>query len=75
MPIMGGGFRDMARIAGSNPEMWKAILQENRISILNSLNEFREELNFVIKMMENGNSEVWENYFQTASSKKKTLLR
>jgi prephenate dehydrogenase len=75
MPIMGGGFRDMARIAGSNPEMWKAIIQENRNSILNSLNEFRDELNSVIEMMNEGNNEVWKNYFEIASIKKRSLLR
>ncbi len=75
MPIMGGGFRDMARIAGSNPEMWKAILQENRFSILNSLNEFRDELNLVINIMEEGNPDAWEKYFEIAAFKKRTLLR
>lgn len=67
-PIMGGGFRDMARIAGSNPEMWKAILQENHSAILGSLKNFREELDVFISSLEKGESGDWEEYFKKSKS-------
>lgn len=75
MPIMGGGFRDMARIAGSNPEMWKAILSENRKPILNSLIEFQNELNSAIELLKSGEQKDFQNLFELAALKKKSLLK
>lgn len=42
--IMGSGLRDMLRIAGSNPEMWRDIMATNRASILAFLESFRDEI-------------------------------
>ncbi|NCN08571.1 MAG: prephenate dehydrogenase [Leptospira sp.] len=75
MPIMGGGFRDMARIAGSNPEMWKAILSENRNSILNSLLEFQKDLTSTINLLKSGEQDDFQKFFEVASIKKKFLLK
>jgi prephenate dehydrogenase len=73
-PIMGGGFRDMARIAGSNPEMWQAILSENRLSILDSLKEFGSLLEKTIHSLESGTTEEWEKLFLDAAQHKKHLI-
>ena len=40
----GGGFEDFARIARSNPVMWRDICQNNRRNILLSLDSFIKEL-------------------------------
>jgi prephenate dehydrogenase len=40
----GGGLRDTTRIAGSDPHLWKAILEQNRDEALRALREFSEEL-------------------------------
>lgn len=39
-PITGGGFRDMSRIAGSNPEMWISIFKENKDFLRKSIDDF-----------------------------------
>lgn len=65
MPITGGGFRDMARIAGSNPEMWEDILFTNRTAIGSSLREFRSHLDKMIENVESGNAD-WKSWFQSA---------
>ncbi|WCL48898.1 prephenate dehydrogenase [Leptospira sp. GIMC2001] len=75
MPIMGGGFRDMARIAGSNPEMWKGILAQNKLEIIESLRNFQIELNQSIELLENGNVSDWEKFFEDALMHKNSLLR
>jgi len=49
-PITGGGFRDMSRIAGSNPEMWLSIFEENRSHIYNSLNKYKTALEEMIEI-------------------------
>ncbi len=50
--ITGGGLRDMLRIAGSNPVMWRDILMTNQAPILDFLKGFRTELDRLIEMVE-----------------------
>ncbi len=52
LPILGGGLRDMIRIAGSNPKMWFDIIATNKSNILKSLKDFKNELNQFIEELE-----------------------
>jgi prephenate dehydrogenase len=40
----GGGLRDTTRIAGSDPQLWRTILEQNRDEILRALRHYQEEL-------------------------------
>jgi prephenate dehydrogenase len=40
----GGGLRDTTRIAGSDPKLWKTILEENRDEVLRALRDFQDDL-------------------------------
>ena len=40
----GGGLRDTTRIAGSDPQLWRTILEQNREELLRALTGFEEEL-------------------------------
>ncbi len=40
----GGGLRDTTRIAGSDPQIWRAILEQNRDEVLRALSGFEDEL-------------------------------
>jgi len=40
----GGGLRDTTRIAASNPELWRTILEQNRDEILRALSAYEDEL-------------------------------
>lgn len=40
----GGGLRDTTRIAGSDPQLWRTILEQNRDEVLRALRQFQEEL-------------------------------
>ena len=40
----GGGLRDTTRIAGSDPQIWRAILEQNRDEVLRALGQFEDEL-------------------------------
>lgn len=40
----GGGLRDTTRIAGSDPHLWRTILEQNRDEVLRALRQFEEEL-------------------------------
>jgi prephenate dehydrogenase len=40
----GGGLRDTTRIAASDPQIWRAILGQNRDEVLRALSQFEDEL-------------------------------
>ena len=40
----GGGLRDTTRIAGSDPKLWKTILEQNRDEVLRALRAYQDEL-------------------------------
>lgn len=40
----GGGLRDTTRIAASDPQLWRTILEQNRDEILRALNGYEDEL-------------------------------
>jgi prephenate dehydrogenase len=41
---VGGGLRDTTRIAGSDPQLWRSILEQNRDEVLRALRQFEDEL-------------------------------
>ncbi len=73
VPITGGGFRDMARIAGSNPEMWTDILFTNKKFILESLEVFSQELESVKKQLEKSDRQWWLDWFSSARKARNRL--
>ena len=62
IPITGGGLRDMLRIAGSNPEMWRDILQTNRNYIAESLRDLRQGLDELIQTVESDDLDWWAGW-------------
>jgi prephenate dehydrogenase len=40
----GAGLRDTTRIAGSDPKLWRTILEENRDEVLRALRHFQDDL-------------------------------
>jgi prephenate dehydrogenase len=51
--LAGGGFKDMSRIAKSNPTMWEDIFRQNKSNLLEAINSFQKELKKCQKMVEN----------------------
>jgi prephenate dehydrogenase len=56
--LAGGGFRDMSRIAKSNPSMWEDIFRQNKTNVLEAIHALQTELKKCEKMVEH---EEWEN--------------
>lgn len=52
--LAGAGFRDVTRIAASNPETWVAIVRANRPAVLEALDGFRGRLADVHRMVAAG---------------------
>ena len=57
------GFRDTCRIASSNPQMWREIVEHNRESVLDALNEFDLVYNKFKQEIESGNFDAFERDF------------
>ncbi len=49
----GGGLRDTTRIAGSDPKLWKTILDQNRDEVLRAVRGYQEELHNLERALAN----------------------
>jgi prephenate dehydrogenase len=49
----GGGLRDTTRIAGSDPKLWKTILEQNRDEVLRAVRGYQEELHGLERALAN----------------------
>ena len=55
-----GGFRDMTRIAESEPSMWTSVLLSNPASVLDRIADFKDRLEQVADMIRQGQEEaIW----------------
>ncbi|BBP90312.1 hypothetical protein BsIDN1_39300 [Bacillus safensis] len=61
-----GGFRDITRIASSNPAMWRDILLHNKHKILDRFHEWKKEINRIETFVEQEDAEGLFSYFQDA---------
>lgn len=73
VPLTGGGFRDMVRIAGSNPEMWLDIIRTNGDQIKRVLSEFRSELDHLIQGFDGRTDAEWKTWIVEARRKRNRL--
>lgn len=67
--LAGGGFRDVTRIAASDPALWISILKTNRVSVLESLERFGASLADAAAMIANERwteLEAWLSRSRTA---------
>jgi len=53
--LAAGGFKDMSRLAKSNPDMWSDIFKENKKNLLDSIEAFKDELKKAKRMIEDEN--------------------
>ena len=66
-----GGFRDMTRIAESEPGMWTSILLTNPQAILERLEDFKDQLDKVAAAIEaKDETAIWEFFDRGRQSRK-----
>ena len=66
--LAAGGFRDITRIASSDPIIWRDILLHNRSVLLRLLQDWNTEIAAFIRILEDEDGEHIENAFRTAGS-------
>lgn len=64
--LAAGGFRDITRIASSNPDMWRDILLHNKPVMLDLFRNWMEEMQKITNMLEVNNGEAIYQYFLRA---------
>jgi prephenate dehydrogenase len=64
--LAAGGFRDITRIASSNPSMWRDILLHNKGPLLNLFDEWITEMERVKSFVANGEADQIYTYFEHA---------
>ena len=70
----GAGLRDITRIAGSEPVMWRDICTSNKDSILYCLDRFQETLNLLRSGIEQENELLLTEQFKNANKHRLNLL-
>ena len=66
--LAAGGFRDTTRIASSNPQMWKDILIQNDLVLIDLLNTWIEEMAEVRDWIISKDEESLLSFFQSAKA-------
>lgn len=65
--LAAGGFRDITRIASSDPIIWRDILLNNRSVMLRLLKDWNEEVSSFVRLLESEDGEGIEEAFQEAN--------
>ena len=68
-----GGFRDMTRIAESEPGMWTSILLSNRETIIERIEDFKERLDGIGQAISKGEEEQIWNFFNQAREQRQAM--
>lgn len=64
--LAAGGFRDLTRIASSNPKMWRDVTLTNRESLFQLLDDWQQEIAKFQDVLTNENPKDIESFFQKA---------
>src|SRR5699024_5170627 len=64
--LAAGGFRDITRIASSNPEMWQDIFFHNRTKMAHLVEEWLREMSTLKKLVEQNEEERLITYLKQA---------
>lgn len=64
--IAAGSWRDLTRVAGSNPELWQHILTENKQAVSSVLEDLVERLTDLKESVRSGDGEAVRGHFENA---------
>ncbi|RSJ96449.1 prephenate dehydrogenase [Streptococcus australis] len=68
-----GGFRDMTRIAESEPSMWTSILLSNTNSVLDRIADFQHRLDQVADMIRQGQEDAIWSFFDRSREQRQHM--
>ncbi|MRI59209.1 MAG: prephenate dehydrogenase [Epsilonproteobacteria bacterium] len=71
--LAAGGFKDMSRLAKSNPSMWVDIFKQNRQNLLDSIEVFKKELRHAHTLIQEERWEELKKWMEEATTLHKIL--
>jgi len=74
LELVAGSFRDMTRVAGSPPVLWRDICLTNTKAIKDAVDEFRRLIDQAVALMEGGDAQALEDWFGAAKIVRDTRL-
>jgi prephenate dehydrogenase len=75
LELIAGSFRDMTRVAGSPPVLWRDICLTNIEAIMESTAGFEEALSKGLQALESGDSAALEDWFCSAKQVRDVLFQ
>ncbi|MDR0949571.1 MAG: prephenate dehydrogenase [Lachnospiraceae bacterium] len=66
--IAAGGFKDLTRIASSDPRLWQQICTSNQRNLIELLQQYQAMLNEFIEVLQTNEETLLTQYFQSAKS-------
>lgn len=69
-----GGFRDLTRIAASDPVMWRDVFLTNKDAVLDILGRFTEELFVLQRAIRMGDGDHLHNYFSKTRAIRRGII-
>lgn len=75
LPVAATGLRDMTRLAGGDPEMWRDIMTTNRKAILGSLEKFSRSMSCLRTLLDSDDAKAIERFFARAKTRRDATLQ
>lgn len=72
--LIAGSFRDMTRVAGSSPVLWRDICLTNADAIRDAARGFEQLLREGLTLIESGDADAFEDWFGRAKQVRDSLL-
>lgn len=72
--FIGGGFRDVTRIADINAALWSGLFLENRENVLSELKNFKEQLEVLQKLIDENDRAGLEKFLHKAACHRKDIV-
>jgi len=73
--LSGKGFLDTTRIAGGDGGLWRDILLDNRDNLAESVGQFKAQLDAVLEMLRNNQTEPLRQWLDHAAGRREQLLQ
>jgi len=73
LALAAGGFRDMTRVAASNPDIWVDVCRDNADAISAALGSFIERLETLRELLKRGDEDQLRSLFTQARSSRRGL--
>ncbi|ASN06061.1 prephenate dehydrogenase [Virgibacillus necropolis] len=71
--LAAGGFRDVTRIASSNPNMWKDIVKQNRLNLLDLIEDWMMEMRNIQNVLAEEDEHAIIRFFEEAKEFRDSL--